>query len=348
MAVLAAIAFDDLARGVEERPKGAGRVDLWPLAVPATAGVLVSLVLKLQPDLLPGLSLTPWLAPDFDVLCGVLLCGANTALVVLAALGHRTALSGLILLTATDLTSYALESLWREPPQKIASLLPRAVFPPESLGYRIAVRRSSLRNLYASAGFRVTGGEVALAPRRVLDYGRASTLRLAGAGWDLDSRGTWTPIDQPLPRSWLVLRAEGSADPRGDLDSIDPRSIALVTPGLLLRLAGGEPGEVTVVRDEPGAITLAATTKSRQLLVLAESFHRGWRVLVDGRPRPVIPIDGDFMGCALDPGEHRVVFRFLPGSLRVGASISAAGFVLLAVFSIAAATRPRRSIGERA
>ena len=39
---------------------------------------------------------------------------------------------------------------------------------------------------------------------------------------------------------------------------------------------------------------------------------------------------GDFLGCAVPPGEHEVRLRFAPKSLRRGAGVTGAGFVLLA------------------
>jgi hypothetical protein len=113
-----------------------------------------------------------------------------------------------------------------------------------------------------------------------------------------------------------------SRDPRRDIERIDGATTALVSrdPGL----TPGPPGAATLIGDDPGAIRVTTRAESRQLLVLNEAHHPGWRALVDGQPRPVLRVDGDFLGCVLEPGRHDVSFRFAPRSHRLGVQLSAA------------------------
>jgi hypothetical protein len=46
-------------------------------------------------------------------------------------------------------------------------------------------------------------------------------------------------------------------------------------------------------------------------------------------------VEGDFLGCVLDGGVHRVRLRFMPRSFVYGSLMSAAGAVLLAGLLIA-------------
>jgi len=95
-------------------------------------------------------------------------------------------------------------------------------------------------------------------------------------------------------------------------------------------LAPDRDARVQAVRDEPGLIEVPTTSATRQLLVLAEAYHGGWKATEDGRPVPIYRAYGDLQACAVDPGEHRLVFRFAPQSFAWGRRVSEAGLVLVA------------------
>ncbi|HEV8458138.1 MAG TPA: YfhO family protein, partial [Methylomirabilota bacterium] len=58
-------------------------------------------------------------------------------------------------------------------------------------------------------------------------------------------------------------------------------------------------------------------------LVLADTWFPGWRAWVDGREQPVWRANYAFRAVRLEPGSHDVVFRYQPGSLLFGLSLSA-------------------------
>ncbi len=71
-----------------------------------------------------------------------------------------------------------------------------------------------------------------------------------------------------------------------------------------------------------------------QLLVVSERYHPGWHAMVEGKPREILRVNGDFMGCLVQPGEHRVQFAFQPSSLRYAAIVSCIGLALMACFGV--------------
>jgi uncharacterized membrane protein YfhO len=81
--------------------------------------------------------------------------------------------------------------------------------------------------------------------------------------------------------------------------------------------------------DRPGELVVNVEANGRQLLVVADSFHAGWRATVDGRPAEVLRVNGDFLGCPVDSGRHEVRFVFDPWSLRWGRQMSLAGLALI-------------------
>ena len=145
-------------------------------------------------------------------------------------------------------------------------------------------------------------------------------------------------------------RADPSTDRTvADLAAIDPATTALVD--IELGLPGGPPGSARILSDRLGSIVVATEAPSRQLLVVSESFDRGWKVSVDGGPpRPALRVDGDFLGCVVDAGSHRAEFTFDPPDLRIGMWISAAVVTLLAaglVLLLVRSPRPPGTSGRR-
>jgi len=98
----------------------------------------------------------------------------------------------------------------------------------------------------------------------------------------------------------------------------------------------------TVTRHEPDEIELATSSAAPGLLVVSEAYARGWRAFVDGRETEVMPVHGWLRAIALPAGEHAVVMRYDPLSLRAGLWITlGSAAVLLA--GMAWARRRRRT-----
>ncbi len=68
-------------------------------------------------------------------------------------------------------------------------------------------------------------------------------------------------------------------------------------------------------------------SSSSGFLVLTDAFYPGWHAFVDGRRWPILRGDVMFRVVELPPGEHSVVFRFEPTSVRIGVAISVAALL---------------------
>jgi hypothetical protein len=194
-------------------------------------------------------------------------------------------------------------------------------------------------------GFRIAGGYAAMTPDRVLDlgpFGRPlrldarlrNALRVSDVRWAIG-----TSLPRPLPRARLVTAALVSHDPNREIGEVDVATTALVE--MAVELDSGEPGEVTWVRDVPGEIELVTQAAGRQLLVLSERHHEGWRAQVDGAPCAVIRAYGDYMACAVPAGRHRVRFHFAPTSLLRGLQLSALSLGLMLLWLLLGLARSR-------
>jgi hypothetical protein len=197
------------------------------------------------------------------------------------------------------------------------------------------------------AGLQRVDGYAGLEPARRRDYAKAPAQRLAGATYVLDgpsradcSDALWSPIGPSAPRARLVAHTIALED---RVDNAPPPfdTAAVETP---LELPAAAPGTAQVEVDRPGHIAVRCEAPARQLLVTTESFHSGWRAIVDGRVARVVRVDGDFLGCVVDGGTRLVDLQFRPNSLLVGEYVSASGLgLLLCTFAVRlGANRPPR------
>ncbi|WP_406699408.1 YfhO family protein [Singulisphaera sp. Ch08] len=338
VAMLAAVAFSGLC-GVSERGERPSWRRLWPLALPPVLSVLACLATRLPEGLWPSYMRGEFVAATPLLLSGPALVAAGTALVACAARGSRMALLALFVFIGADQTVYAFHLRNLIPPQTIAEYLAARPVPPGDTSVRLKFNqlRDTWHNAYMMKGLRTISGYAAMIPRQRLDYNKHASLRVAGVGWVMpsdDERGQpWIPLFGPLPRARLVTQTQTTDDPNRDIETIDVAMKALV--GRDLPLPPGTPGSADLVGDRPGKIDVMTTTESKQLLVLSESNHRGWRVKIDGKTQPILRVYGDFMGCVVPQGRHHVQFRFLPSSQRAGLWLSVLGLVLMTVVPFA-------------
>lgn len=339
-AALAAVAFAELGtRASSGKPLPWRR--LWPLLVVPllSVGVVaaVGVLARLGPDS-PGMR---FIASTPLLLFGVLLVAGATALVVAACRGRRFAASAMVLFMAFDLGVFGISYLWKVPPVSVAEWAESREQPPVPTPHRVHYGQSAARNVAVSiAGIQMTEGYMQLRYPKLLDYDQPEAQRLAGVGWAL-SAGRWVEVPNPLPKVRLVAHARVSKSPAADLYAIDLETTALVPNAV--DLEDGLPGRVEILEERPGRIRATVSAPTRQLLVLAESFHEGWRVLVNGEARPVVRVYGDFMGCVVEPGESTIEFLFQPADLRLGAITSLVALALVALALLGAELRARRA-----
>ncbi len=218
------------------------------------------------------------------------------------------------------------------------------------------------------AGWRRADGYAGLEPRKQLDYRLLPSLRVAGVHWvkqdpstsmiagllhpalpsndsavDLsanqrssttpaspkNNNAYWLKTPMPLPRVRLLTQVRQSRDPAADIAAICPDTTALCE--VPLALPPSKPGKAVLTSDQPGRLEIDVDCPAPQLLTVSESYHPGWQAWIDGCPQQVYRINGDFMGCAVSSGKHRVELSFQPDSLHRGLLSSCFGLGMLGI-----------------
>lgn len=219
-------------------------------------------------------------------------------LLALAGRGRRWAVPLLLLIGFADQAAWGFRAIRVYTFVDIPTLIEREAKPPgEPIGRIVAddVRGNTLM----MAGWSYTNGYVGLTPPRTLDYSRDEVQRWAGTRWR-ERAGAWEPVDGAPRVRW--------AD-RADL-----------------------PGQIV---EEPGRIVIATGPGSGGELIIAESWHPGWEVSVDGVPAELDRFQSDFLKVAVPAGEHVIEFHFSARRRTIGRRVSLVGLlaaVVLAAF----------------
>ncbi|MAE72146.1 MAG: hypothetical protein CME06_16965 [Gemmatimonadetes bacterium] len=332
-AVLSAIALVDL-----DRVAGGAERIAWrrfvPIALLPVSSVLVA-ALALRFEVSAVHRVSEALNGDWRLIAaGPLVISLCALLVILAARGRLWALPALVLVSAADLGAYGLSYGVYGPWQSIEALSNPATGLPEEAAGRVV---AGLSNTAITSGHRTIDGYVGLFPRKLLDYDDLDDLRLAGVEWvsrgyaeeaglELARNGSpWLRIPNPLARIRMVSEAQPRPDPPDSAPPPDPRTSAWVEEEVVL--GGGAVGQAELREESPGRMLVGTNAQSRQLLVVAESFHPGWTAEVDGRATAVLRVNRDFIGCVVEAGEHEIRLVFDPPSRRLGLVLSALGMV---------------------
>jgi hypothetical protein len=86
-----------------------------------------------------------------------------------------------------------------------------------------------------------------------------------------------------------------------------------------------ERGTATITRVEPNGFGLAVDSPAGGLVASSVSAARGWRLEVDGRPAPIVRVDGAFLGFRVGPGRHRAVLVYRPAGWLWGLALLGVG-----------------------
>ncbi len=172
-------------------------------------------------------------------------------------------------------------------------------------------------------------------------------------GYDPHAKTLVTQATPDLPRAWLT----GSVAVETDWRQAGRRTAALAsaqTTAVLetpdVRIAGlrpGAPGEIAFTEFGLNHVTLKVRAAQPQLLVLAEPWYPGWRVLVNGTAEDALPANGWMRAAFVPAGESVVEFRYRSRWLALGAFVSLAALAAAGVAEWRGArNRPRASPGK--
>ena len=97
------------------------------------------------------------------------------------------------------------------------------------------------------------------------------------------------------------------------------------------RIAGATQKTAAVRYPTQNSVVIDAQSATGGLVVLHDTWSRGWTARVDGKPAPILPVNLISRGVMVGPGRHRIDMEYEPYGFRTGLSISAAGLIALLI-----------------
>ena len=139
--------------------------------------------------------------------------------------------------------------------------------------------------------------------------------------------------DRALPRAFAVARSAGGTHEQAlqtlRAASFDPRTEAVLEGGPALSGSGFWPATISAEGDN--RISFDITVPQPAALVVTTPYYPGWKASVDGQTAALYRADFAFQGLVLQSGAHHVALRFDPDMFKLGAAISAIGWLAAAV-----------------
>jgi hypothetical protein len=90
-------------------------------------------------------------------------------------------------------------------------------------------------------------------------------------------------------------------------------------------------------------VVLSVTTPCPGLVVLTDTYDKGWKAVVNGRSKPVLPTDLAFRGVAVDAGQSTIELLYRPRSFQAGVRAAMAAPVLFLTWPLIRFIRRRRN-----
>ncbi|MDQ6725226.1 MAG: YfhO family protein [Actinomycetota bacterium] len=210
--------------------------------------------------------------------------------------------------------------------------------------YRLAVT-STLPGCHVEVG--MVGSRVA---RQLLieDPGQAVRLASTDQAWIYERPAAWALVsahrrwrafpDQARLLAWAAHRPPEDADVAAYVGAERPGS---ASPGS----APGPADESTVVSSRVAGNGAHAVVRgaAESLLVVSQDLASGWTARIDGRPAPLVAVDGALQGVFVAAGRHTVALSYLPRTFVAGSALS--GVALLACGACMAFPGRRRRDG---
>jgi hypothetical protein len=141
-----------------------------------------------------------------------------------------------------------------------------------------------------------------------------------------------------LPRTFLTHRAQVKRNHQEVLQAISQPNFEPEQEVLLEEQprdplpadTSTEGDEAKLTEYRPNRALVRAQARRPGVLVFSDTAFAGWRVAVDGQPRPLLRANGALRAVTLSEGEHTISFAYHPTSFRFGAfwSFAAVTFIV--------------------
>ncbi len=126
---------------------------------------------------------------------------------------------------------------------------------------------------------------------------------------------------------WNISKLDSSVVLEGGAPSFPPTALP------------SNPGLARIEKYGLNEVELHVEAEDPALVVLTDSYYPGWTASVDGVRKPIWRANSLFRAVEVEPGNHTVVFRYQPASLRWGIAVSVCSLLLILSLSLTGVLR---------
>ena len=110
------------------------------------------------------------------------------------------------------------------------------------------------------------------------------------------------------------------------LEQINVRTTGLIEEPSSLK-PGEHPPEILTYEIRGDTAEFHISAQNTSLFIRPETWAPGWQATVNGQQVEVLRVDCAFQGIWLKPGEHHVIFQYLPKGYLIGRWVSLGSFL---------------------
>ena len=156
--------------------------------------------------------------------------------------------------------------------------------------------------------------------------------------------GTYTVNPDANGNAWFVSQIDYVPDANAEmaaLDTLPTKHVAVADARfkpLLGEAVAPAPGDTIYETSyAPNKLTYKARTQRGGVAVFSEVyFPWGWEITVDGKPAEMGRVDYVLRALRLSPGEHEIVFRFDPQSMKITNALGVTAVIVIYILCLAA------------
>lgn len=93
-------------------------------------------------------------------------------------------------------------------------------------------------------------------------------------------------------------------------------------------------GTLVIKTYQPNEIVFETTTMTPSLLVLTDTYYPGWTATIDSKPTTILRADYIYRAVSIPQGNHTIIMRFNPVSVRAGIIVSISSILLVVLLVI--------------
>jgi hypothetical protein len=152
--------------------------------------------------------------------------------------------------------------------------------------------------------------------------------------WQQDNWQVYENL-QALPRAKLFSQYQLMADSQTAVETLlnsnfDYQHILILSQTPQVEPQPDPTATATITQYLSQRVTITTQSTQPQLLLLNDTYYPGWRTTVDGQPTQILRANHAFRAAAVPAGNHQVIFKYDPLSVKLGMAISLIGLSLAA------------------